>query len=125
MKTKYYWKVVRETSVKGIFKSASVINGIYCLKYSIGLPTLSAMDENGIFVFKTRNQARVFKKDLGNFGGYLRILKVKVFGDEIDINSLSLYDLWELWAGYKLKKLMPVPLGTTSFPVVKPVAMAF
>lgn len=100
MKTKYYWKVVKKTYNPNIWAS-SLITGKYSLEYQIGMITKSAMDENGIFVFKTRDRARKYKKNYSNFPGFT-ILKVLPVGREISENKIKFYDYRELRSGVKV-----------------------
>jgi len=115
MKKKYYWKVVRVVSPR-TFKSAYINKGDYSLTYKVGIPTKSPMEENGIFVFGTRKNARNFIKfDLAY--KTLRIFKCKVEGEEIP-NPIRYVTMW-LSYGEKHKSIISsFPFGTKSFPSV-------
>lgn len=110
---KYYWKVVRPINSysPGIFKSCVIGIGIYSLLYKIGVPTKSAMKENGIFVFETRKNARKFNCNQGG-----TIFKCEVEGEEIKCPKF--YNIYDLENNNKYLASHSFPEGTRSFPSV-------
>ena len=109
---KYYWKVVKkDNALPGWYRSCVIGYGIYSLTYKIGISTKSAMKENGIFVFDTREDARDFRR---NEGG--TIFKCKVEGEEIECPTF--YAIWDLKKGRRVGMDDSFPQGTKSFPSV-------
>ena len=116
MKKKYYWKVVRILDT-GIYGSCIIKSGKYSLYYNIGIPTKSAMDENGIFVFNTRESARRFKNDIFDPDCmYVKIFKCEVHGKEV--NNPTYYSTLALIDGCKRDFGISFPRGTKSFPSI-------
>lgn len=116
MKKNYYWKVVRVTPILGTYKSSFIRQGKYCLYYKVGIPTKSAMSENGIFVFETRKQARSFSKNFCK--KTFRIFKCKIHGPEV--KNPIFYDTWNLMFTDKKSTghYSSFPNGTRSFPSI-------
>ena len=114
---KYYWKLVRiNKNDPTTFTSSIIRSGKYALSYKIGIPTKSAMDENGIFVFNTRKNARAFKGNIYQFSG--RIFKCTVQGKEI-LNPVY-YNSYIL-TNFDKKEPSTIntfPEGTKSFPAI-------
>lgn len=116
MKQKYYWKVVKiVTDTSGAYASALISGGKYHLFYHIGVPTKSAMQENGIFVFTTRKQARNFRSNL-LFKRNMRIFKCEVEGKEI--KNPVYYSTLDLTINRKHYLGYIFPQGTRSFPSI-------
>lgn len=116
MKKKYYWKVVKSVlpEIYKIYRSCVISEGKYSLEYRVGIPTKSAMKENGIFVFDTRENARYFKHNEGGI-----IFKCEVEGNEIECPTF--YAIWDLKIGERIVIDYgddSFPEGTKSFPSV-------
>ena len=113
---KYYWKIVMDSFEPGVFTSCIIDEGQYCLTYKVGERTKSAMDENGIFVFDTRKNARAFQRSMCISDS--RIFKCTVQGEEcyypVYYNSYVLkhFDMKESSTTNKF------PDGTKSFPAI-------
>lgn len=119
---KYYWKVVDITDDPTTFTSCIVNEGKYCLTYKVGKQTKSAMTENGVFVFDTRESARIFKKvfvDCNTDGETnYKVFKCIVHGEEI--TNPIYYTIWQL-SRLNVKchdAYSKFPKGTKSFPAI-------
>jgi len=115
---KYYWKLVSVTRNPELFTSCIIKCGIYSLRYKIGIPTTSAMSENGIFVFNTRKNAREFETNLCQPGSRYKIFKCTVQGEEI--TNPRYYNTYVL-GNFEEKEISTTarfPEGTKSFPAV-------
>ena len=111
---KYYWKLVRPTDDFDTFTSC-IIRGKYSLRYKLGERTESAMDENGVFVFNTRKDARRFKNSIYSPG--VKIFKCMVHGKEI-FDPVYYFTI-DLTEGNKFKSVYTkFPQGTKSFPAI-------
>jgi hypothetical protein len=115
MKTKYYWKVV-ETGSNGVFKSFIVCSGRHCLTYQVGKITKTSVPETGVLVFKTRYQARAFRKQAGSSYSST-ILKVIPIGPKIEVPAY--YDPFDLEYDVKTSGTPAFPEGTVAFDSVK------
>lgn len=85
MKSEYYWKVVATTDRPGVFESSSRKFNPFRVEYKFGETTFPSVGR--LLVFKTRLQARFFKKIEGDSN--LRIFKVKVT-DPKEIHRLAI-----------------------------------
>jgi hypothetical protein len=112
---KYYWKLVRiNENDPTTFTSFIIKRGKYSLIYKIGERTESAMDENGVFVFNTRKNARKFRKNTCSLG--VKIFKCMVHGKEI--SNPVYYSIAGLDRGQKYQHPFSFPEGTKSFPSI-------
>ena len=109
-KQKYYWKVVT-TDDNNNYISAVIDQGKYKVTYKVGKYAKPTIKRNGLFVFRTRKEARYFQP------GCSCIFKVKVRGKQI-FNPI-VYSAPALQIGV-LTRLPSnsFPPGTCNFPEV-------
>ena len=107
-KTKYYWKVVRNKD--GKYVSCIIKRGRYKVTYKVGQYVSATIKENGLFVFKTRKNAREFAAPTE------MIFKVKVRGEQIF--NPNIYRTDDLEDNIKNPICLTLPEGTCHFPEV-------
>ena len=107
-KEKYYWKVVKVDN-SGLYTSAAIETGKYLLFYEVGKQTTAL--SQGVFVFTTRHQARIYKGGNETQFSRYKILKVRVTGEEI--KNPEFYSLYQLELG---RLIFHTSLITADFP---------